>query len=279
MITPNRRLTCLALLLGAQGAAFFSTHAMAHDFRDLGELSGEYRDGRQSVRLRPDGRFTWEATYLPAGTDAGVNVTASGTARLNADGLSVAVDERSLAAAHGGPVPTAAKALLPIQLYPVKVANLAVLLDENAINDVANRVNAFGESQVDVAPYLHRMPPGAKEEGPLYVKPTLLIPKAFAHRLLAAPLNGKVVKIEDIAEKQINVAGWMQPPVWRTQYSARLVIDLGSSSGVFQGMRLYVGSMRQAALVQRVLADQCEAQMVWLDAAPSVGSSATSAFR
>lgn len=279
MTTPNRRLACFAVLFCLHASASFSTGAVDPAPRSWAQLSGDYRDGQQSVRLHADGRFDWQATYVPAGTDAGVAVSATGQARLDAGALFLVVDERSLATAHGGPVPAGAKALLPARLHPVQVSGRVLLLDENAINDVANRVNAFGRSPVDASPYLHRVPRGAADAGPLEVRPEVLLPRAFAHRLLAAPLQGKVLAIEAVAEQQVNVAGWMQPAVWRTQHSARLVIDLGTSRGVFEGMRLYVGSARQVAVVQRARADQCQAQIVWIDGAPQVGSTVSSAFK
>ena len=279
IVTSDRRLICLTFLLCLQAPAPLLTHAVAHELRTLDQLSGEYRDGQQRVRLHADGRFTWEATYLPVGTDAGMVVTASGKAKLEMNSLSLAIDERSLVAGHGGPAPAGAKALLPARLYPLKASGLTFLLDEKAINDVANRINAYGRAPVDASPYLHRVQPGIDEAGSLRVEPHVLIPKDFAHRMLAAPLQGKILKIEAVVEQRVNVAGWMQPPVWRTQYSARLLIDRGSSHGAFRGMQLFVGSARRTALVQDALAQQCQAKMVWIDAAPQVGDPVSSAFR
>lgn len=252
---------------------------MANENSALHQLSGDYRDGVQEVRIHADGRFTWQTIYVPSGTDAGMAVAASGKVRFNAHSITLSVDERSLTAANGGPLPVEAKALLPSRFYPVKVLDFFFLLDEKAINDIANRVNAHGLSPIDASSYLHRVQSNAGGSGaPLQVEPEALMPRDFRHRILKAPLHGKVLS-DGITEKQVNVARWMQPPVWRKQYAARLVIDQGASRAVFQGMRLYVGSARQNALVQRVLADASEAQIVWIDVAPQVGDGVSSAFR
>src|SRR5438445_4244059 len=112
MVISNRRLTCLMLLLCLLEPAFFSAHAMASEMSTLKQLSGEDRDDRQKVMLCADGRFTWEAIYVPSGTDTGMGVTASGKARLDAGSISMAIDERSLVTALGGLAPSGAKALL-----------------------------------------------------------------------------------------------------------------------------------------------------------------------
>lgn len=193
--------------------------------------------------------------------------------------MSLVLEGRLLAAAHGGTVPEETKALLPSKLCVVKASNFIFLLDERAINNIVNQVNAFGRAPIDASTYLHRVQPGAEASGPLQIEPAALVPRNFVDRILNAPLQGKVLRIEGVTDMQVNAAGWMQPPVWRTQYSARLNIDLGTPRAVFQGMRLYVGSARQGALVQRVQSDTCEAQIVWIDIAPQVGDSVLSAFK
>jgi hypothetical protein len=280
MTMPNRRLTCLMLLPFLAGPAFSAKGPMTDDLGDLEALSGEYGNGVQKVRLHADGRFTWEGTHLLAGGDAGIAVTASGWARFDANVLSLDIDKRSLVTVHGGPAPAGAEGMLPSRLHPARTPEVVVLLDEAAINQIANHVNAFGRMRVDVAAYLHRVLSGGPAGGgPLHADPDVLLPKAFAHRLLAAPLQGKVLAIDDITRKEVDMGGWMRPPAWRTQYSARMVIDLGASRGVFEGMRLYVGSVRQGVVVQRVLPDRCHARIAWSDLTPHVGDAVVSSMR
>jgi hypothetical protein len=279
MTAANRRQGCLILLLGLHWPAFSSNRSIANAVNTFHQLAGEYSDGGQKVTLHADGRLVWESLHVPVGTDAGTAVTATSKARLSADSMSLVVDGWSFASARGGTVPAQAKALLPSKLYLAKTLNLIFLLDEKSINDIANQVNAFGRSPMDASLYLHRVQSGTEAIGSLQIEPEALVPRNFSHRILSAPLQGKILTIEDVTGKQVNVAGWMQPPVWRTQYSAQLAIDLGSSRGVFQGMRLYVGSARQGVLVQRVQSDTCQARIVWIDVAPQVGDGVSSALK
>lgn len=263
------------------GLAAFSALAMTSEPRDLGALVGEYRDTSRQLTIRADGSLAWDLTHLPAGTDATMQVKASGRLRIDADAVSLLVDEGSVKIAGGAPAPADAARHLPTRVYPVSLQGVVFLLTENDANGIANMVNGGPHSPIDaLAFYLHSVRAGATRQQNMTVDPEVLMPKAFAKRLLAAPLRGKVLRIGDVTKKQVDIAGWMRPPEMRTQHAARLSIDLGAAHGVFQGMCLYTGSVPWPVEVLRVLQDRCEAHIHWIDRAPpQVGDPVFSAAR
>jgi hypothetical protein len=274
---PGRRLTCSMLLMGLLGPAF---SADVKETLPLGQLSGTYGNGIDTFTFQADGRFTWVSVSPSTGSDPQVGVKAAGRASSDAKSIFLVLDKDSFTTLDGGPVPFETKGMdFLLKLHPVEASNQLFLLREDEINSIVNLVNRSSRRQpVDASPYLRRLAPGGMADRTLKVAPAGLVPAAFAGRILKAPLQGKLLTIGKVVEKQVNTGERAGPAGRRTQYAAPVTIDLGSSQGVFRDMRLYVGSARYEVEVSSVQADTCKAVIVWFETAPQVGDRVSSAI-
>ena len=265
------------LLLGA-GLPFFRLSRATEDSPvTLDQLAGEYTAGsslKARLIVRADGRFDWKTDYVMTGSDMVGRVSASG--RLVPDGGAFAAHLDSTAVAYP-------PGLFPPRLHAVRTSKFIVLLGDETVNGIINAINGRGWRTGDVSGMLHRLLPGATDGDAKNIDRALLIPKTFSNRILAAPLRGKVLGVEEVSAGKINVAQPMMPPVLRMSHASRLTVDLGSRQGVFEDMTLYVAgeSRRRMGTVKRVMADRCEIDFEWYeeDPPPQVGDSVFSSER
>ena len=267
--SSTRRVICKLLLLGVSLPFFRLSQAMDDDLIvTLDELAGEYKtsvstEGRLIVHA--DGRFDWRDEYFRPRTDVGMGATASG--RLVPDAGAFAVH-------YDSAVP---KEAFPPRLYAVRTSKFIVLL--STPNGIINMINAGWRGTEDVSRYFHRLLPGATDGDTKNIDRMLLVPKQFANRIQPVPLQGKVLNVGEISVANTNISPPMKAPVWRVMHLSRLMVDLGSEQGVFEGMELYVGETwrRTAGTVKRVMADRCEMHFEWADGwPPKVGDPVSS---
>ncbi|MCL2635500.1 MAG: hypothetical protein FWD50_02570 [Betaproteobacteria bacterium] len=246
----------------------------------LDELAGEYNGGRGpglTARLivRADGRFDWKRAYFYPGSDAGIPFAASG--RLVPDGAGAF-------AVHLDPDTHYPPGSLPPRLHAVRTSKFIVLLADGSVNAIINMINGGGQlpRTTNLSGFLHRLLPGATERDAKSINRMLLVPKRFANRILPAPLQGKVLSVEEISVTKTNISEPMMEPVWQMVHLSRLMVDLGSQQGVFEGMELYVGESqrRMEGTVKRVMADRCEMHFEWADGygPPKVGDPVSSRY-
>jgi hypothetical protein len=143
--------------------------------------------------------------------------------------------------------------------------------------NAANRFHPRLQENTDC--YLHRQAdPTLPRSGPLLLPVEQLLPPEYQARLLPRPLAGEVEAVTGVTKQVVNVAGWMRPPEYKTQYTGRVRLNLGSRSGVFAGMRLYIGQpMVNEFVVDLVDADHSEGVTKWISSPPLAGMPVSSA--
>jgi hypothetical protein len=239
---------------------------------NLQEIAGRYTDcGNRIIVLSGDGTARWEGSWATGGTDMVVLFSGTGRFQLDGEWIHMLIDPASVAAANPRPLPGPLAHELDRRFFPVTASGRTFLLDAPQLTLLVNSANRFhprGQENTDC--YLHREPdPAPRRSGPLLLAVEQLLPPEYLARLLPRPLAGEVEAVTGVTEQVVNVAGWMRPAEYKTQYTGRVRLNLGSRAGVFPGMRLYIGQpLVNEFVVDVVEANHSEGVTKWISSPP-----------
>jgi hypothetical protein len=249
----------------------------------LHELAGTYEGCRgERIVLDPSGTIQWQSIHFPGGTDMAKDVRGSGTIEADGDWLRLTLDPGSLKTTYDEPVAAGDYQLaLARRFYPVRIHGRTFMLDENDLVGLVNAGNRFFPPVAENTACFTQQPIAAGSAGssPNVMPVETLLPTEYRQLLQARPLAGKVMQVGPVSKREVNVAGWMRPADMREESSASITVDLGTSSGVFRGMRLFLGSpVENEIIVEAVEADRSYGTARWVSAGrPSAGMPISSA--
>ena len=280
-----------------------------------GEYAGGGGVGGHLI-VHAGGRFDWEMTYFSGG-DVGSATAASGRLVAEEGAFAVHVDSTAphsppglfpprlhavrtcgfivlLTDGEANWIINAINGMYPRSSKTTRVSGLLHRLLPGATDDETNSMLLLdnGLRPRGLREWVEEgnrfLPPDSPRQEPndtlkrmyksmLGIDNKLLVPRMFAHRILSAPLQGKVLGVEEISMPYPK-SGMSLIPIGRPRADdpprpppkellvTRLTVDLGAGQGVFEGMALYAGvPQRRMGWVRRVMADRCEMDLQWVN--------------
>jgi hypothetical protein len=229
------------------------------------------------MEIGKNAQVRWSTSHFSMGGDVGIPVTATGSIQRDGKWFLLKLDPDSFMTNGKKGVSSDSSPATSQRLYPVAAGGQTFLLDHQSFVGIVNHANQFyPPDPIDAKCYLHRTKGSDAPMDPLILPAEALLPPEYRKLLLQAPLHGEVLKVGSLSSAEINTGGWMRPPAIKTQYSAKLTINLGSADGVFVGMRLYVAPRWFHAGVESVSRNQSVATIHWIGDALSAEMSGMS---
>ncbi len=274
----------------------------------LAEWAGIYRYlTSDTYYIHADGTFEWEGSVFFARSDVGLGIHGAGKAIYDDGKIILRFDTLG---GNGASSPNRKYRInQPYTFTAIATGKWHLLLDDETLLRYVNSANRSGRYATEGYDLLHRidgldgkrdpatgkalslfelqayMPPSESFSHDPAVRRTQMVqlrhylPPQYASRLLAQPINGKVIQIGPVTEHKVNISEPMHPAEWRMQSSAQITIDLGTQHGVFAGMWLYVGDLHRMVTVEQVEAESCAASIEWIGNGPDIGTQVSSLDR
>ena len=258
-------LTCLLFTFSQNIPAFGADYTSS-------DLLGEFQNGMKNYKFEAERKFTLESFTFAAGGDAGLPFSVKGTFSFEGSSLLL----------HFQKNPSSPPSLpSQIRYYFATGCGKNFLLSENDINGILNSINGLNLTTHNTNGLLRRV----KEGQPISIDNCMpgsesLLPAVFKKFMILKPMAGNIIYVSNTKSMQVNAAGWMRPPEIKTQYEAKVTVDLGSNQKVFSGMNLYYGARGWSFTIDEVEPTQSHATIRWIndEMKPKLGTPITSSF-